>query len=57
MTMTNLTRVKGPMAISFNKALETLSDFDSLQQATELRLAGLVWFSGLDHFHWQFLYI
>jgi hypothetical protein len=55
--MTNLTRVKGPMAISFNKALETLSDFDSLQQATELRLAGLVWFSGLDHFHWQFLYI
>ena len=46
-TMTNLTRVKGPMAISFNKALETLSDFDSLQQATELRLAGLGWFSGL----------
>ena len=41
-TMTNLTRVKGPMAISFNKALETLSDFDSLQQA-------------LDHCHWQFL--
>ena len=30
--MTNLTRVKGMFAISFNKALESLSHFDSLQQ-------------------------
>ena len=44
--MTNLTRVKGTMAISFNKALEFLSGFNSLQQARGLFIGCAMTYQG-----------